>query len=248
MRAQAVKLLRALSRRFGVDLVRHDPLRSVEQRRLRLLRERNVDLVLDVGANVGQYGEGLRRSGYQERILSFEPLSSAFSALQARASSSGPWECKPLALGAHEGEIELNVAGNSYSSSVLPMLERHVALEPGSAYVSSERVRLRRLDDVMSRLQAHAGNTFLKLDVQGFEGQVLDGAPETLRQVVGVETELSLVPLYQGQALFAELIGRLGEAGFALVSIDPGFADRTSGQILQVDGIFVRPLSSRTGA
>ena len=81
---------------------------------------------------------------------------------------------------------------------------------------------------------------FLKIDTQGYESAVLDGAAKTLSRVVGVQVEMSLVPLYQGQALMPELVDRLQRLGFALWGISPTFAQDETGRMLQVDATMFR--------
>ncbi len=123
------------------------------------------------------------------------------------------------------------------------MAPRHVHAEPESRYVGTEEVALARLDDVASNWLAAEDHLFLKLDVQGFEPRVLRGAEATLDRALGIEIELSMVPLYEGQALLPDLVATLHEKHFRLVSIEPGFADPSSAELLQADGIFLRGAS-----
>ncbi|MBN8612588.1 MAG: FkbM family methyltransferase [Deltaproteobacteria bacterium] len=224
----------------GWDLVRYDPLRSIESRRSVLLSRLGIRCVYDVGANIGQYGEGLRKNGYEGKIVSFEPLSSAYARLRERARADGRWDTHQVAVGAEAGELEIHVSRNSYSSSALPILEKHVTSAPESAYVSSEIAPVKPLDALVDRHELASTPSFLKIDVQGFEASVLDGAVETLRHMRGVELELSLEPLYEGQTLMAPMVERMRQLGFGLVSLEPGFAEPESGHLLQVDGIFTR--------
>lgn len=199
-----------------------------------------VDLVLDVGANVGQFGQQLRQAGYRGRIVSFEPLSAAHAGLRAAAAKDSAWIVhERCALGDRDGTTTINIAGNSVSSSVLPMTSTHAAAAPGSAYVGQETVAARRLDSVAPAYLVAAQRPFLKIDTQGFEWQVLTGAAATLPALHGVLCELSLVELYDGQRLWREVIEHLEEAGFTLWGLQPGFMDR-SGRNLQVDAIFFR--------
>src|SRR5215469_8348152 len=134
---------------FGYDLKRFTPVRSEEFRMARMLEAQGVNLVFDVGANTGQFAQSLRELGYRGRIVSFEPQSEAREQLQHVAGGDPQWEIAPqLAIGAEDGEIEFHVAGNSISSSALPMLESHLRLGPDSKYVRTESVPLRRLDTI----------------------------------------------------------------------------------------------------
>jgi FkbM family methyltransferase len=235
-----IRIVRAALHGVGFDFVRYDADRFAELRRLPLLNARRIDLVLDVGANQGQYATELRRSGYRGRIVSFEPLASAYRELERRAAAAPEWETRNFALGETEGTTSIHVAGNSWSSSLLPMGARHLASAPESAYVAEEQVEVKTLDALAPELARPDERVWLKLDVQGYEIPVLHGAEKTLAQVEVVETELSLVELYEGQALFGDVIAHLAERGFGAWFFEPVFRDPASGELLQIDGIFAR--------
>lgn len=221
---------------FGYDIHR-----SNTRQLFRALELFEVDLVLDVGANVGQFVTELRAAGFRGKVVSFEPLSSAWSALKHTARHDASWEIgSRCAIGDFNGEIEINIAGNSASSSILPMLEAHSSAAEGSAYVGSERVPIFKLDSVASKYLMNSRKPFLKIDTQGFEWQVLDGASEILPLVQGVLCELSLVPLYESQRLWQDIIRRLENDGFKLWSIHRGFTDPRDGRTLQIDATFFR--------
>lgn len=225
-------------RRAGLDISRSLPDR--ELRRARILESVDADLVLDVGANVGEYGQRLRASGYRGAITSFEPQEASFKRLQATAARDGAWSCRRLALGDRDGEATLNVSANSYSSSLREIEPDHQRVAPGAARVRQERVPLARLETVWADVAAGALRPFLKIDVQGFESEVLNGAARCLEQIHGIELELSLVPLYRGQTLAREIIDLLDDSGFSLVGVEPVLIDEESGRTLQADGLFVR--------
>jgi FkbM family methyltransferase len=224
--------------RLGLDIRRYpvsDPLFQV----VRLLRHLGVDSVLDIGANAGQFGGEMRRLGYVHRMVSIEPLSLPFATLERACANDALWECQRVAVGPAAGEATINVAGNSVSSSMLPMLERHVRSARRSAYVGSERVRVTTIDELMDRY-ALRSHTYVKIDVQGFERQVLDGAIAALGVVRAVQLELSLVPLYAGAWSFDEAMETMRGRGFMLAALLPGFSDPVTAQTLQCDGVFTR--------
>ncbi|MFZ2541982.1 MAG: FkbM family methyltransferase [Gallionella sp.] len=201
----------------------------------------DIDLILDVGANKGQFATEIRQCGYTGKIVSFEPLSQAHGELLQASAGDLNWDAYPrCALGNHDGEVEINIAGNSESSSILPMLESHRSAAPESAYEGKEIVPIKTLDAVAGPYLKDARASFLKIDTQGFEWQVLDGARDTLPHIKGILVELSLVPLYEGQHLWREVIDRLEAEGFVLWSFKTAFFDQSQGRTLQVDGIFYR--------
>jgi FkbM family methyltransferase len=226
----------------GYEVHRYNIERSSTVQFLAMLRHHAIDCVLDVGANAGQFGRYLREGGYEGRIISFEPLSSAHGLLTDAARHDSLWDVHArTAIGATDGEIEINIANNSFSSSILGMLDQHSRVAPASRYVGTESVSIRRLDSLALTAVTPETRTFLKIDTQGYESQVLDGAPEMLRRVRGVQLEMSLVPLYEGQVLFRELESRIHALGFEFWSVSPQLVDPATGRMLQVDATFFRP-------
>lgn len=206
------------------------------------LTAHKVDVVVDAGANSGQYATCLRQADFKGRIVSFEPLAAPFSRLAGSSSADPLWECRQCALGDFDGTIAMNVAGNAgASSSILPMLQRHRDVFPQANYVGVEDVAIRRLDSVAPRLLRHDDAVFLKIDVQGFEKQVIAGSESTINdRCVGIQLELSFVALYEGDMLIQEAFDLMESLGFVLAGMAPGFVDVRSGRVLQADGVFFR--------
>src|SRR5262249_17498741 len=133
------------------------------QKLLAYMRRCSIDLVLDVGANEGQFARSLRSAGYIGKLISFEPLSPAFSALTMKCDQDPEWDCHKLAIGDRDGEAIINVSANSQSSSLLAVHDRTVVLNRGISYVGKETVALRRLDTLLPEL-TQAQRIFLKID------------------------------------------------------------------------------------
>lgn len=233
--------LRRLLWKAGIHVSRFRAKSHPLARRKRLMNSYEIEVVLDVGASVGQYATQLRRDvGFRGRIVSFEPLIGARQRLQRKALKDPGWEVLPYALGAANGSCEINVAGNSFSSSFLRMLPSHVNIAPESTYVGTEKVDVRTLDSLFPSLVSETANVYLKIDTQGFERDVLKGAQKALQDIDTVQMEMSLTELYEGEALIGELLEFMTERGYELVSLEPGFTEPGSGRLLQVDGIFHR--------
>jgi FkbM family methyltransferase len=227
--------------RAGYDFCRLKETANPIARKKQIFYSRKIDTVLDIGANTGQSGWLLRKViGYSNRIISFEPLSSAFELLKANAKSDPHWKVCNCALGDTEEKREINIAGNSGSSSLLKMLPSHVRSAPESKYIGKEMVEVKRLDSIFGNWCRPTNRVYMKIDTQGFESKVLQGAENSLKQIDTVQMEMSLVPLYEGESLFNELCMLMSEKGFILVAIETVFSDPDTGQILQVDGIFHR--------
>jgi FkbM family methyltransferase len=221
---------------MGYEVRQYTPLRSFAAARDALLRR--VDVVVDVGANAGQYGEMLRRLGFAGRLVSLEPVAEAYAELSRRAEADDAWEAVCVAASDVDGELTLNVTGDSRSSSVLRRNERFAG-KPGWEQKESRQVPARRLDAMVGELLRPGERPYLKLDVQGYERQVLDGAGEALGRFEGLELELSVTALYEGQPALADMLPLLAERGFRPVSLEPILLD-DDGLLMELDGLFAR--------
>lgn len=233
-------LIRKGLQHFGYDIVKVKYLSSRNEQMARLFDQHGISLVFDVGANIGQYAQSLREQGYRGRIVSCEPVSSAFESLRQRASGDSQWECLRCAVGNSEGEAMINIAGNIQSSSLLEMLPEHVEAAPLSRYVASEQTPLTTIDRLALQYARPGVSIFLKTDTQGFDMRVLEGARSTLQQVRGLELEMSFVSLYKGETLFSDMIRYVEGQGFFLASLEPVFFHPSNGRLLQVNGVFFR--------
>ena len=221
---------------MGYEVRQYTPLRSLTAARDQLLE--GVDVVLDVGANAGQYGTMLRELGFGGRLVSLEPVAEAFATLAGLAAADGAWEAVCVAASDVDGEITLNVTGDSRSSSVLSRNERF-ADKAGWALKESRRVGARRLDGLVGELVRPGERAYLKLDVQGYERTVLDGAGDALQRFEAIELELSVTPLYEGQPALTEMLPLLAERGFRPVCLEPILLD-DDGLLMELDGLFAR--------
>jgi FkbM family methyltransferase len=226
---------------LGYDVARFRPESHAIARRRRLIRSLHIDVVLDVGANAGQFAHHLRRDlAFEGRICSFEPLSVPFRRLQSRAAEDPDWQAFNFALGDVEGIATINVAANSESSSLLEMLPSHVEAAPQSRFVGTEDVDVRTLDAIFDDLCQPGEGVYLKIDTQGFEGRVLRGADRCLPKIDTVQVEMSLTPLYSDELTLGALYHLLLGKGYVMVGLEPGFTNPQTGQLLQADAIFHR--------
>ena len=227
--------------KFGLDIYRFEPSSSPPKQILSVLKIKNIDIVFDIGANIGQFAKELRSAGYNGEIVSFEPLPKAHVSLKELAKKDKKWKVHdPVAIGDKNKKIKINISENSVSSSLLPMMKKHLSAAETSKYISSEIVNMYKLDSISEKYLNKNSKLFLKIDTQGYEWQVLDGAKESLKRAQGVLCELSLVPLYNEQRLWRDIVDRLDQYGFMLWALQKGFTNSKTGQSLQMDGIFVK--------
>lgn len=228
-----------LARRYGIDLTQLRYADSTWAARVQLLATLRPDVVLDIGANTGQFASELRLAGYAGEIISFEPLSDAYEVLAQRAANDRRWQTHQLALGAEAGSALINVAANSMSSSLLSMSAQHRRAAPDSQYIRQEQVNIARADhlDVLGRYQ----RIFCKIDTQGFEQKVLEGLDSLWPKVIAVQLETSHASLYEGSWGYQEVMEYFDNKGWIPVFIERGFTDAATGRVLQSDWTFADP-------
>jgi FkbM family methyltransferase len=198
-----------------------------------------IRTVIDVGANEGQFAARARRLIPSSRIISFEPIETCFQKLKQNMGGDPQFEAFNCALGKEEGLATFYLNDSTASSSLLAMKDTHRQAFPSTSHARVTQVPVRRLDDVM-RGRELASPVMLKLDVQGYESQVLAGGPETVARCEIVLAEISLVSLYEGEQLAGEMIALLGGMGFRIGSIADCLRRPEDECPLQIDVIFVR--------
>jgi len=205
------------------------------------LAGRPIDLIIDVGANSGQFAKAMRRIFPRARIISFEPLPGPFAALAKWATADGNATALNLGLGAADGQLPIHLhLDHTPSSSLLAAHETGLVTFPQMSRQTIIDVPIRRLDDVLAASGCTAGpNTLLKLDVQGFEEHVLRGAPTTLTRVGALITEVNIDPLYQDQAEFAALCA-LAYAGGLRYAGNYAQYPAPDGHVIFLDALFLR--------
>jgi len=235
------KLLRKLFNRFGIDVHRFQPPAIFWAQIIAAMKKVKIDVLFDIGANTGQFSYNIRSNGYRGKIVSFEPLTNARKKLLEQASKDSNWFIHDrAAIGDKNEFVDINISKNSYSSSILPMLNLHSDAASNSEYIGSEKTPIITLDSVAETYLDEFSNCFIKIDTQGYETQVLNGAFNTLKRAKGVLCELTLVLLYEGQDLWTDLILRLEKEGYILWSLERGFTDNRDGRTLQMDGLFIK--------
>jgi FkbM family methyltransferase len=213
----------------------------------------DIDLVLDVGANMGQFRDFLRHHvGYAGQIVSFEPISDIADALAERATSDSKWQVIRCALGSSAGERELNIAKSPQLSSFLAATQSGVKIiDEGNVLVSiDERNVVTRkevvpvltlagaLDSIEQEAANEASHIYVKLDTQGFDFEILRGAEAYLSRFSALQTELSFIPLYHGSPDFCEVLPWLTARGFHVTGMYPVGRDDAL-RLTEVDCVLV---------
>lgn len=230
-------IIQSIFKRFGIQLKRFSS--SDTGRRILLMKKNNINKIIDIGANTGQYALEMKRDGFKGEIVSFEPLADAFLKLKNHAKNDKKWQVYNCAIGNEDGSTFINVAGNSVSSSINNMQDSHLKAAPESSYIGKEKISINKLDSLIGSLYNEDDRIILKIDTQGFEKNVVDGAEKFLEKVILLQLEMSLISLYENEMLFNEMIEYLKKRNFQIVSLENGFFDKQTGRLFQVDGIFI---------
>lgn len=235
-------MIKEYAAKAGIQLRRYNHLTVPHIRLAQELNGRGSKKLLDIGANDGEYAIAMFAAGYDGKILSIEPLADARQALLDKAHLyQMRWEIGPrIAISSENSTAAFHVLSNSVSSSLLIMNEVHTSAAPGSIRKETITVETKRLDDIWDDLGI-GSDCFLKLDVQGAELDVLKGAMRILSSYIsGLQIEMSVIPLYEGQALWRELDEFISRLGFKIWDLIPGFRDIKSGRLLQFDGVYFK--------
>jgi FkbM family methyltransferase len=234
-------IARRLTRALGYDLTPRRKLKDLDAQLVFTLERQAIDAVVDVGANRGQYAERLRGAGWRGPILSIEPVPELHRALVERAAADPAWEvAAPVAIGDASGEALLEVSAESDMSSTLPQSALLRDISPSSAVARRIVVPRRRLDELPELVGRPWRRLFVKADVQGAEPAVLAGLAGIWDRVHGLQLELALLPLYEGEVPWLALVGDLASRGFAPYLLFPGYFARALGRQVQLDMVFYR--------
>jgi FkbM family methyltransferase len=239
-----VKLHRRIAALFGYELIKKRKLNdTLEQHLGNLLDLLEINCVIDVGANKGQYGQMLRRCGYVGRIVSFEPLADAYAELVKVSRDDADWQAHNVALG-REGTVRTinRLASSDFSSF----------LEPNSYAVErfKWRVDVTERRDVqivtLASVWADAAKgiaqprAFLKLDTQGFDLEVLEGASDVLDCVVGIQSEISTKPIYKDMPGYLRSLTEFDRRGFEVTGLYPVTRAKESLALIELDCVMRR--------
>lgn len=235
-----IGIVKAIFNNVGLDIKRF-PTQAMKSRQ-KFMEYGKYDIILDVGANIGQYVREVR--GYYEykgKIISFEPIKDAFQVLSQRHKKDHLWQGFNLALGDQNISDYINISGHSASSSFLNFNDKYLDEHKDLATVGRELIQIVTLDSVYGDLvKSYSNKVLLKIDTQGYEMNVLRGADKSLKHISGLQIEISVREVYKGEVLLNELLTYLKELGFRVFTLEPYYFDKATGELLQVEVYLVK--------
>jgi FkbM family methyltransferase len=236
------ELVRKGATRVGCQLGRLPSMESHGEHLRAIFEELRITCVLDVGAHVGQYGRFLRNIGYDGQIVSFEPIRANFDMLEQRCAGDPKWTALRMALGSRDDVVPMNVAHVTQFSSFLQPTRYSLDRFDGFSHVDRvEMVEMKRLDGIFDAVvpQAREARVFVKLDTQGYDLTVLEGAGEHVGRLLALQSELSVKPLYEGMTGYIDAMSALNAMGFDLTGVFPVLRDEHL-RIVEFDSVMVR--------
>ena len=238
---------RRLAQTFGYDIDKFNKQLTVETHIRELLPRLGVDLVLDVGANEGQYASVLRHVGYTGKIISFEPSVVPFAKLVTAAAKDDSWQAFNIALGDAPGDATLNVSGASVFSSL------HQPNDFGKAKFGAaieapetETVSIQRLDAFLNQhvVDFDDLNVFLKMDTQGHDNSVFEGAGEYASRFCGLQSEIAVTPIYDDIPDYMESIALYRSFDYEVTGLYTVNRHRVTGHVIEFDCVMAPRMTS----
>jgi FkbM family methyltransferase len=244
VRARPLRVaLQKVVHRLGFHIGRNPPVDSLAYHIKVLLRELSIDCVIDVGAHVGEYGRFLRDLGYRGEIASFEPISTSFEALGRERGRDPSWRIERVAVGAQEGEREMNVYQGSVFNSLL-RANAYGAERFGDALKlqRTEKVRVRTLASIIDECRAAdpSRSIFVKIDTQGYDLEVLASAGMNVQAIRALQTEQATRPMYEAVPSFPQALDQLHHLGFEITGIFPVARDHDHLRVIEFDLVLCR--------
>lgn len=229
--------LRKFINKFGYEIVKLE--NHIEHgRRGSWLEKLDIKTIIDIGSNRGQFINQISKLLPGRKIYAFEPIKECYDALLINTKKFDV-TAHNTALGNINGESEINVSSNFVSSSILKMEEVHNTQYPDSNYVKKETIKISRLDDVMKQYNV-AKNVLIKIDVQGYEEQVLSGGHDTVESGIAVVIETAIKPMYEGQWMFDQVYQYFTSKGYVFMGFSDQIIMKTTGIPLYADSIYIK--------
>jgi FkbM family methyltransferase len=225
---------------LGLDIHRHPSV--LQKSKIRFYEIGNFDLILDVGANKGQFVSELRKEyKYRNQIISFEPLLNEFKILQKYYEADFRWKGFNFALGDFRAKSSINISRHSPSSSLLDFNNKHLVCNSNLSLIGTQEIKIETIDNIFEELLSEKNyeNILLKIDTQGYDKKVLIGAKNSLNKIKGIYIELSIKELYKGESLFLDIMNFLEKHNFELYTLEPYYFDQKSFDLLQIEGYFL---------
>ncbi len=233
-------MIRSLIKALGYEVIKSKRSPNFESHLKNILEQGQFDVVLDVGANKGQFAQAVRKAGFTGQILSFEPVASTFASLQKQSQADSMWKVFQLALGEVKEQKKINVFDASDFSSLLKPSEFGKETFDQLKTMREELIEINTLDNfLLENGLSQYKKIMLKMDTQGFDLSVFRGAKKTLGCICAMVSEVSFAPIYDGMPNYHAALAEYESHGFAITGLFP--VTRKSNQaIIEMDCVMVK--------
>lgn len=232
-------MFKKIADRFGYVLINKRKSPSLITHLALILKQQNIDLVVDVGANEGQFGKLLREIGYAGDILSFEPVSSTFEILAQNSKTDKKWDVVQCALSDKKGALVINTFASSTLSSILNPNTFGTEKFTGMQTAQKETIEADTLDNLLQGKNLLGKKILLKMDTQGYDLNVFKGAAGSLSSIHALLSEVSFQPIYENMPDYHQVLKEYERAGFAVTGLYP-VAKNNDLSIIEMDCVLVK--------
>jgi FkbM family methyltransferase len=224
-----------LLNKYGYECIRKKKNPSLKSHLFNLIDQYLIDIVIDVGANHGQFGSLLRSIGYQGEILSFEPSKKSFEILSKVSSEDERWKIYPLGLGDKRTSEKINIFESSDFNSLLqPSDIGKATFKSKLKKLHSESIDIETLNRVLTPHALKGRRIFLKMDTQGYDLNVFKGASKYYSHIACLLTEISFQPVYQKMPDYHEMMAFYEKKGFSVSGLYPVSRQKDS-SVIEMD-------------
>ncbi len=227
--------LRRIVNKFGIDITKHRNQRDSFDG----ISSYGIKTVIDIGADIGQFAKEAREKIPQAQIYSFEPLSQTYKDLVRNMSEDTQWKSFNYGLGSQNQEMKITLNPHSPSSSLLEKSEFMEKVFPHTQGGSIETIKVRTLDSMAQDIKIE-GPLLVKLDVQGYESEVIKGGVQIISKARVILIETSFFALYKQQPLFDDIYNTLRSLGFSYHGSLQTKRNPKTGENLFEDAIFIK--------
>lgn len=230
-------MIKSILNLFGYELIKkkESPLLSAHLKKI--IEDYEINLVIDVGANNGQFGRLLRKIGYKGDILSFEPVSSTFEKLRENSANDKRWRQIKLALGNKKGTEIINVFDSTDFSSILNPNEFGKQTFKQIRTSQTETIEIDTLDNILAN-DLKTRKIFLKMDTQGYDLNVFNGAKKSVNSIVAILSEISFLPIYEDMPDYHQVLKEFEANGFVVTGLFPVSRNKNL-SIIEMDGVLI---------
>jgi FkbM family methyltransferase len=234
-------MIKKLANLFGYELLRIKKSHSINSHLKNLFDLYQIDLIIDVGANKGQFGQLIRKLGYKGDILSFEPVLSSFELLKDRAKNDPRWKVFQLGLGDKKDQREINTFKSSDFSSLLAPNAKGKELFDKIREGSKELIEINTLDNILLDLKiSKTRKTFLKMDTQGYDMHVFSGAKNSIDSIAALLSEISITQIYDGMTNYHNALMEFERNGYVVSALFPVSHDENDLSVIELDCVMIK--------